>query len=162
MNPTSSGAPLVENTNSASLQERSREYAIYKPNSRGSGGVIRFGLNLAKQAIFVDAASQSGPRQFDWEKKFTMKWGLSDLGSVLVVLQGRTDEAKLFHKTDYANSAFELVAGDDPEMAPFLMSVSRQEASDKSVRKVSIPVTFAEAAVLAVALEAAVVRLVGW
>ena len=149
-------------SNSTVQPERLKDYAIYKPNGRGSGGVIRFGLNLSKSAIFVDAASQSGERQFDWEKKFTMKWGLSDIGSALSVLRGRAPQAKLFHKTEVANSAFELVRQEDPERAPYIMSVSRQEAATKEVRKVSIPVTLAEAAVLETALEAAVARLIGW
>ena len=151
-------APVTE----ASPTNQSRQYAIYKPNAHGSGGVIRFDLNVDKSAIFVDAASQSGERQFDWEKKFTMKWGLSDIGAALAALQGRTVQAKLFHKTDYANSACELVKQDDPERAPFIMSISRQEAATKELRKVSIPITLAEASVLETALQAAVVRLIGW
>src|SRR6478752_8000004 len=88
--------------------DRTPEYAIYKPNSRGSGGVVRFELNLAKAAVFVDAANQSGEKQFDWENKITMKWGLPDLGTVLAVLQSRQPQAKLFHQSEKANSAFEL------------------------------------------------------
>ena len=42
------------------------------------------------------------------------------------------------------------------------MAVPRQEAADKSVRKVTIPLTHAEAAVLEEVLAAAVRRLVGW
>ena len=168
MNDTALNAPLSPSSASPSSDgssqwsDRPSDYAIYKPNSRESGGVIRFGLNLAKRAIFVDAASQSGERQFDWENKFTMKWGLSDIGSALAVLQGRMPQAKLFHKTDVANSAFELVSRDDPENAPYLMSLSRQEAADKSLRKVSIPITHAEAAVLESVLKTAVARLIGW
>ena len=98
--------------------ERSSEYTIYKPNSRGNGGVVRFGLNRAKGALFVDAAAQAGEKQFDWDNKITMKWGLSDLGPVLATLQGRLPQAKLFHQTEKANSAFELTPRDDPERAP--------------------------------------------
>ena len=72
------------------IDARASDYAIYKPNSRGSGGVVRFGLNRAKASVFVDATLQSGEKQFDWENKITMKWGLSDLGTVLATLQGRT------------------------------------------------------------------------
>lgn len=147
---------------STPFPERLSEHAIYKPNSRGSGGVVRFGLNLSKGAVFLDAASQSGEKQFDWENKITMKWGLNDLGSALAVLHGRTSQAKLFHKTNAANSAFELVAREDPERAPYAMSVSRQEAETKALRKVAIPLTHAEAAVLATLLDAAVTRLIGW
>ena len=142
--------------------ERSNEYAIYKPNSRGSGGVVRFGLNRAKGAVFVDAAAQIGEKQFDWENKITMKWGLSDLGTVLATLQGRQSQAKLFHQAEKANSAFELTPREDPERAPYLLSISRQSAADKTVRKVTIPLTHGEAAVLEAALHAAVPKLLKW
>ncbi len=138
------------------------EHAIYKPNGRGTGGVIRFGLNTAKGAVFVDAANQSGEKQFDWEQKLTMKWGLSDLGAALAVLQGRQPEAKLFHKSEKANSAFSLVANSDPARPPYGMVVSRQEVDTKTVRKVAIPLTHAEAAVLETAFRTAIGRLLGW
>ena len=142
--------------------ERTPDYAIYKPNSRGSGGVVRFGLNRSKAAVFVDAASQSGEKQFDWENKITMKWGLSDLGAVLATLQGRLPQAKLFHQSEKASSAFDLSLRDDPERAPYMLSISRQDATDKSLRKVTIPLTHAEAAVLETALRAAITRLLRW
>ena len=142
--------------------ERSSDYAIYKPNSRGSGGVIRFGLNRAKGSVFVDAATQSGERQFDWENKITMKWGLADVGTVLATLQGRLPQAKLFHQSEKANSACELIPRDDPERAPYLMTVSRQDSADKSLRKVTIPLTHGEAAVLEAALRAAVSQILRW
>jgi hypothetical protein len=142
--------------------ERVPEYAIYKPNTRGSGGVIRFGLNRVKGALFVDAAAQSGERQFDWENKITMKWGLADIGTVLATLQGRLPQAKLFHQAEKASSAFELAQREDPDRAPYLMSLSRQDANDKSLRKVTIPLTHGEAATLETALRAAVTRLLHW
>lgn len=138
------------------------DYAIYKPNSKGSGGVVRFELNKAKGAVFVDAALQSGDKQFDWENKITMKWGLADLGAVLATLQGRQPQAKLFHQSEKANSAFELSARDDAQRAPYFVTMSRQDESQKAVRKVSIPMTHSEAAILETALRTAVGRLLGW
>lgn len=140
----------------------SNGYAIYKPSQRGTGGVVRFNLNADKGAIFVEAAAQSGDRQFDWDGKIIMKWGLSDIGAVLATLQGRTPQAKLFHKTEKASSAFELTFRDDPERAPYSLMISRQEEADKSLRKVSIPITHAEAAVLESALRTATDRILGW
>jgi Whirly transcription factor len=142
--------------------ERPSEYAIYKPNSRGNGGVVRFELNRAKAAVFVDAASQSGEKQFDWENKITMKWGLPDLGTVLAALQGRLSQAKLFHQSEKANSAFDLTFQDDPDRSPYLLSISRQDSTDKSLRKVTIPLSHGEAAVLETALRVAVTRLLSW
>lgn len=143
-------------------EERTPDYAIYKPNARGSGGVMRFGLNRSKLALFLDAAAQSGEKQFDWENKITMKWGLSDLGAVLATLQGRLPQAKLFHQSEKANSAFEITFREEPDRAPYLMSLSRQNAADKSLRKVAIPLTHGEAAVLETALRAAITRLLKW
>ena len=154
--PTSPSAPRE------SSAERNPDYAIYKPNSRGSGGVIRFGLNRAKGAVFLDAAAQAGEKQFDWDQKIIMKWGLSDIGAALAVLQGRTTEAKLFHQSEKANSAFDLSLRDDPDRAPFLMTISRQDAADKTLRKVTIPVSHAEAAILETALRTAVTRILRW
>ena len=147
---------------SATTTERSPEYAIYKPNSRGTGGVVRFGLNRAKACLFVDAANQSGDKQFDWDHKITMKWGLPDLGMVLAALQGRVPQAKLFHQSEKANSACELTYQEDPERAPYLLTISRQDSSDKSVRKLTLPLGHGEAAVLETALRTAVTRLLGW
>lgn len=147
---------------STAAAKPSTEYAIYKPNGRGNGGVIRFDLNRPKGAVFVDAATQSGEKQFDWESKITMKWGLNDLGAVLATLQGRQEQAKLFHQSEKANSAFELTYRDDPQKAPFFMSMSRQEGATKNVKKVTIPVTHAEAAILETAMRAAITRLIGW
>jgi len=144
------------------VRKRGSEYAIYKPNNRGSGGVIRFELNRTKGAVFVDAAAQSGEKQFDWEQKITMKWGLPDLGAVLAVLQGRQPQAKLFHQTEKANSAFELSEQSDPQRAPLMMSLSRQEEGSKALRKVAIPVTHTEAAILETAVRTAVARLLAW
>jgi len=141
---------------------RRREHTIYKPNSRGTGAAIRFNLNREKAAMFLEAAPQAGDRQFDWENKLIMKWGLSDIGGALSVLQGREPAAKLFHQTEKGNSTFELTTQNDPGRAPFMLAVSRQNASTREVRKAAVPLTHAEAALLEAALRAAVARLIGW
>ncbi len=140
----------------------STAYPIYKPNARGNGGVLRFDLNRDKGAIFVEGAPQSGEKQFDWDQKIIMKWGLSDLGYILAVLQGRMAEAKLFHQSEKANSACDFIARTDPERAPFYLSISRQENGSKSVAKVGIPLTHPEAAILETALRTAVARIIRW
>ncbi|MFA6563639.1 MAG: hypothetical protein WCV00_17175 [Verrucomicrobiia bacterium] len=149
-------------TDKARSKDRLPEYAIYKPNARGSGGVVRFELNREKGAVFVDGANQSGEKQFDWEKKITMKWGLHDLGAVLAVLERRALDAKLFHKTEKFNSAFELASQDSPDRAPYFIHMSHQDAATKQVKKVGIPLTHGEAAVLETLLKTAVARLMGW
>jgi len=141
---------------------RTPEYAVYKPNARNTGAVVRFGLNREAGAVFVDGANQSGEKQFNWEGKITMKWGLPDLGAVLAVLEQRTPTAKLFHKTEKANSAFELASQEGADRAPYFIHLSRQDASSKQVQKISVPLSHAEAAVLETALKTAVARLLSW
>lgn len=147
---------------SSSVTERTAEFPIYKPNARGTGGVVRFGLNVAKASLFVDAANQSGEKQFDWENKITMKWGLSDIGTVIALLQGRIPQAKLFHQSERANSAFELTRQDNPDRAPYLLAISRQNTTDKSLRKITLPLSHGEAALLETVLQRAAVRLLNW
>jgi hypothetical protein len=142
--------------------ERLPDYVLYKANSRGSGGAFRFTFNPAKKAVFVEAAAQSGEKQFDWEKKVIMKWGLADLGQALAVMGGRQPQAKLFHQNERGNSTFELTLRDDPAKAPYVMMLSRQLAEDKSVAKVGIPASHGEVAVLETILRAAVARIIGW
>jgi hypothetical protein len=139
-----------------------RDHTIYKPNGRGTGAAFRFSLNRDKQALFVEAAGQSGERQFDWENKIIMKWGLADIGGALAVFQGRMPKAKLFHQTEKANSTFEIVTRDDPERAPYLLAISRQENATKELRKAAAPLTHGEAAVLETALRAATTAIIGW
>lgn len=141
---------------------RTPDYSIYKPNSRGNGGVFRFSLSKAKAAVFVEAANQSGEKQFDWDQKIIMKWGLSDLGATLAVLQGKQDQAKLFHQSEKANSACDLLRRAEADRAPYLITISRQDAAQKGLRKVMIPLSHSEAAILEIALRNAVSRILGW
>ena len=149
-------------TDSSAGKERLPEYAIYKPNARGTGAVVRFDLNREKGAVFVDGANQSGEKQFDWKNKITMKWGLADLGAALAVLERRAPNAKLFHKTETSNSAFEMTSQDSPDRSPYFVHMSRQDAATKQVHKVGVPLSHAEAAVLETLLKTAVVRLMKW
>ncbi len=154
--------PSDNENQDARSKEYTNNYPIYKPNSGGNGGVIRFGLNAEKGAVFVEAAAQSGERVFDWDNKITMKWGLADIGAALSVLQSRQNEGKLFHKTESSNSSFEIIRRDNPDRAPYLLSISRQETATKSLRKVMIPMTHAEAAILETLMQTAVNRILGW
>jgi hypothetical protein len=151
-----------ETTKAAAAKPRSPEYTLYKPNARGTGGVVRFELNRQRGAVFVDGANQAGEKQFDWEKKITMKWGVPDLGAVLAVLERRAPQAKLFHQTEKSNSAFELVTQESGDRAPYFIHLSRQDAASKQVQRVSVPVSHSEAAVLETALKTAVARLLSW
>ncbi len=149
------------NTNTTSIS-RTPSYTIYKPNGQGSGGAISFSFNRAKGAVFVEAASQSGEKQFAWQDKIIMKWGLSDLGSIVAGLQGKQPQIKLFHQNDRGNSACSLISRQDSGPVPFLLCVSRQISENRQVQKVAITLSDSEAVILESALRIAVSRLLGW
>lgn len=142
---------------------RSPEYTIYKPNRSGRGGAVSFSFNRQKEAVFVEAANQKGEKQFDWEHKIIMKWGLTDLGSILAALQLRKPNTKLFHQTEKASSACSLnCRTDSPDQAPFYLTISKQDTETKAVKKVAISLTDSEAAILETAIRTAIGRILAW
>lgn len=144
----------------ASVQRK--EFSIYKPTQRGTGGVLRWGLALGKEAVFLDAANQNGERSFDWQGKITMKWGLSDIGETLAVLEGRQNAAKLFHQTEKQSTTFHLEGQERSEHRNYLARVTRQTLPAKKLSRVVVPISQGEAAVLATLLRAAAVHLARW
>jgi len=156
------GTFMSENNTNTTSVSRTPSYTIYKPNGQGNGGAVSFAFNRSKGAVFVEAASQSGDKQFAWQDKIIMKWGLSDLGSILAGLQGKQPQVKLFHQNDRGNSACSLVSRQDAAQAPFLFSISRQTTENRQVQKVAITFSDAEAVILENALRIAVSRLLAW
>jgi hypothetical protein len=107
--------------------------AFYHPTSGGSGAAARlefhparpdrdgcFFLEMARQKTV--AARDGQNRQaatFDWEKKLTVKLGLSDVCSLLLVLDGRCEQlgngrGGLFHDTPDANTMIQLRRQTEP------------------------------------------------
>lgn len=156
-----------QNHQTETFVKRTPPYTIYKPNRNGTGGAISFNYNQDKRAIFVEAANQMGEKRFDWDKKIIMKWGLSDLGSILAGLQKHKPETKLFHQTEKANSACSLKhyePTNEPNNDPpsFRLTVSKQDQQDKSVVKVGISLTSGETAILETGLQRAIEKILQW
>lgn len=140
------------------------EYTIYKPVRKGTGGALRFQLNAEREAVFVEGANQEKGevRRFAWRTKIVMKWGLSDLGEALAVLERRQPQAKLFHQTEKMNTAFELKYQPDRRPANYFATISRQRGDTKEVDRLGISVSPGEASILASLIRHAVVVIAGW
>ena len=164
------GAPLVRSAGAGSERAADgsrgpyREYTIYKPLRSGKGGVLRFELNPQTPAVFVTVARQVAgeQRRFDWENKVVMKWGLSDIGEILAALERRQDEAKLYHSTDKANTAFELKHQGERTPPNYFASMSRQKADTREVERLGVAVSLGEASVLSALLRYAALVLSSW
>lgn len=143
---------------------RHGQFTIYKPVKSGNGGALRFELSPERGAIFVEGAHQeeNQVRRFKWTSKIVMKWGLGDLGEALAVIERRQPEAKLFHKNEKGNTAFELKYQPDRKPPNFFATLSRQRGDTKEVDRLGISLSPGEGAVLAALFRRAAVVLSGW
>lgn len=147
----------------ADLQPR---LSFYKANKTNTGAAAQFDLNAAKQAIFLEAALQTGEQTFDWGNKIIVKLDVPDIGKLLAVLVKATAQAKLFHdptkREGYSgstlNTTVELSKG---AQYGYYLKIS-QQGQDKAVKAVSLSLSDDEAQVLRVLLERAIERIYGW
>jgi len=144
------------------MGKEAKDYTIYKPTQKNTGGALRFSVSPEKEAMFVEAAGQKAEHAFDWEKKIVMKWGLSDIGQALALLEGKKEDVNLFHRTEKANTTFSLKARNDPKLSRYFAQISRQDAATKQVARVGLPISDDEACILTTLLKTAVVRITGW
>lgn len=143
--------------------------AFYKPNKQGKGGAFQFKPSTyvisdeeVKHSIFIEAASQNGAgeKDFDWKNKSKMKLGLNDIGQIKAVLERRESEVSLFHKSKSGISTLKLT--EQPvDRTGYYLSISNKPNSGDSTN-VSIPLTTGDASNLLDALRHAVIKILNW
>jgi hypothetical protein len=151
--------------------------AFYHPTASGGGAAARIEfspprsdregccfLELAKQktAAGRDAAGRQ-TATFDWESKLTVKLGFADICSLLLVLEGRGEQAGngrgLFHDTAEANAVINLRRQAEP--AGYVLEVSRKlKRGDAEVQRVRLLLAEAEALGMRVVFQAALFPMV--
>jgi hypothetical protein len=80
-------------------------YNLYKPLSKeGAGAALQFSYDASKQSIYLEAAQQVGERleigskeQFNWKGKIVFKIGVTDVGHLFLIFQGKKTEVKCIH-----------------------------------------------------------------
>ena len=85
-----------------------------------------------------------------------------DIGEILAALDRRQDDAKLYHSTDKASTAFELKYQGDRTPPNYFASMSRQKTDTKDVERFGVAVSMGEASVLSALLRHAVLVLSSW
>jgi len=48
-------------------------------------------------ALFMEITSAKGPNDYDWDKKITMAFSITDLSKLLLVLEGHQPEVEIMH-----------------------------------------------------------------
>jgi len=153
-----------------------RKYSIYKPNKKGNGSAMQFDFNPNRESIFIEAATQKGEQEFDWNNKIVFKLAANDIAKLLTVLEGKTKTIDLFHepgKSPFAqekttasatastktvkNASLNLARGDHG----FFAKLSQQYA-DSSVRAISVSISEDEATALRVLFSKAIESIYKW
>lgn len=167
-----------------------RELRFYKPNRTGNGGASKFQCKTKYKksgdreypelVLFLETALQngkddSGNAKFHWSQKgksnnsVTMKLGMTDIGEMILVLegktkfvgpppkQGRTVEPGLFHQNKNGNTSLRLKWSD----GKLFLNLSSQDAK-KEVTKVGHSLTPGEGAILCELLKEFVVQYHSW
>lgn len=145
---------------------RGTKYCIYKPNRDNRGAACQFDLNPGKGCVFLEASLQTAEQTFDWGNKITVKLDPVDIGKLLVVLEGRGQQAKVYHdptkREGYQgatlNTTVELAKG---QSYGFFLRIS-QQTQDRNVKTVPLSVSDDEAAILRVLLHRAIEAIYGW
>jgi len=106
-----------------------RRLTFYHPNTKGAGAAVQFELRLNREGeerydcFFLEMAHQKpveegdlrsrGPASFDWGKKITVKLDFLDVCELLLVLEGRKEQAGdgrngIYHAANGANTLISL------------------------------------------------------
>lgn len=142
-----------------------QKFSIYKPNKSLRGSAVQFDFNPEKESVFLEAAPQSGEKQFDWGQKIIVKISVMELAKLLLVFEGQAKTVKLFHDSTKSQSAegstlkntvVEVTRGE----FGFFLKASAQ--SGTGVRTVNITVAEEEAKALSVLFRRAIGRVYGW
>ncbi|MEI8243229.1 MAG: hypothetical protein WCI17_08190 [bacterium] len=153
--------------------------AFYHPTQSGGGAAARldfhparpdrdgcFFLEMARQKTL--AAHTGNGRQaatFDWENKITVKLGLTDVCSLLLVLEGKCEQAGngrggLFHDTPEANTVINLRHQAAPA-AGFALEISRKpKRADGELQRTRVVLTEGEGIGLRCVFQGAIHSLV--
>jgi hypothetical protein len=144
------------------MSDKLRSFAIYKANNAKTGSAAQFSLSSNKDCVFLEFGRQinerDSPAPYDWENKITVKLGFSDLGKILLLLNGRGPEKlDLFHKNQKGNKVLSLQAQDNG----YYMKVSAKEG-DSGPASIATPISFDESVLLKLTLERAFHIILGW
>ena len=87
---------------------------------------------------------------FDWENKITVKLGLPDVCSLLLVLEGRCEQAGngrngLFHDTTESNTVINLRRQAEPAVGLALEISRKSKRAEGEVQRLRVVLTEAEA-----------------
>jgi hypothetical protein len=148
-------------------------YNIYKPLSKAdSGCALQFSYDPFKGAIFLEAARQRGARlaigskeQFDWKNKIVFKIGTTDIGTLLLLFNGRKTEVECFHSgQDKSHSSVLKISKQTGDYDNYRLQLTRTDQGEdgKSTKSVSIYIDHHEMVLLGHFFRESLTRMLGF
>ncbi len=164
MNDTTTDAP-------AKREFKKKPYwNVYKPLSKdGAGAALQFSYDAFKRAIFLEATQQKGAKlpigdknQFDWDNKIVFKIGVTDIGKLLPLLNGREKKVTCLHSQPDSGrtSVLEVIAGVYQDKPNFQVKLSR--TADGNTQRVSMFFSQEEMGILAHFIRESLTRMLGF
>lgn len=143
--------------------ERIKPFCIYKANNNKSGAAAQFKLADNLPCVFLEVARQINDREasapYDWANKITVKLGDTDIGKILLLLNGQgPEQLELIHKSPKGGTKY--ITLQVQERGIFMQVNSKAE--DGTSNRVSFPIGYDEAGLLKLALERAYLIMLGW
>jgi len=148
-------------------------YNIYKPLKKDdAGAALQFSYDGPKESVYLEAARQKGPKleigskdQFDWEGKIVFKLGITDIGQLLLLFNGKKTEVKCIHSPPDGKhtSVLEMrkQSGDYDNYQLKLSKTTKEEAGSKT-NSVGLYVDHHEMVVLSHFFREALTRMLGF
>ncbi len=148
-------------------------YNIYKPLSKAdAGAALQFSYDASKEAVYLEAARQRGPKlevgskeQFDWEGKIVFKLGVTDVGHLLMLFSGKKTEIKCIHKPpDGKHTSVLEIRKQTGDYDNYMLKLSKTEKGEAGnvTNNVGLYVDHHEIALLAHFFREALTRMLGF
>lgn len=130
------------------------QVAFWKPTKDNKGSAAFFEADTDKQSVFLSMTPQAGgdenDRKFDRDRRIVMSLGLSDLGAIITLLNGRVPGlgnkgdngwTGLYHKNQTGFSSLSMVEKEKGD--GYWMSLTVDKGGNKS--KLGLGLTLGEA-----------------
>lgn len=148
-------------------------YNIYKPLAKAdAGAALQFSYDPIKGAIFLEATRQQGERlpigdknQFDWSNKIVFKMGVTDVGQLLLVLNGRKTTVECLHSgQDKAHTSVLKLNKQSGDYDNYCLKLTRTDKTEgsKTTKSVQIYIDHHEMAILAQFMRESLNRMLGF
>ncbi len=126
-------------------------------------------LTSREGALFMEITSATGKNEYDWKNKILLALSITDMGKLLMVLEGLSESEKIIHdpnmKSANAGKVYKHLEISSPKgiKAGVLLSVSQKEKDNAAqVTKHVVPLSGDEARTLAICLRAVIPAALAW